>query len=385
MWTTFGASSRGGMHIRHDLPCQDASLCRNGEGYWITAAADGHGSRRHFRSQTGSELACRAACDCMERFVQTLVPGKGPTEIDVQLLKQSILHTWRKSVEEDAARRIWTIEELLEQGSVLSEEEYAALAQDRNPWIPYGSTLEALLVTEEFFLALQIGDGEVVTLSREGDFAWPMPESMVNQGRFTASLCMGDPMPEFRHCLSRELPAAVLAYTDGVEKAFPPHSRALVEFLYAVWRVARQGDADEVQSALEAVARLGSVKDDATLTGVINTAVDISVPRLDELQRAEELQRIHARMNECSSALAYNAARLQQMDRLTREGAAAVGQMEQIMQRCSQQLAELREAEQRLMEAADETVDMGPEEELNMIWAVPPEEADGEYHDSDDI
>ncbi|MBR4081837.1 MAG: protein phosphatase 2C domain-containing protein [Clostridia bacterium] len=264
-------------------------------------------------------------------------------------------------MEEDAARRIWIIEELLEQGSVLSEEEYAALAQDRNPWIPYGSTLAALLVTEEFFLALQIGDGEVVTLSREGDFAWPMPESMVNQGRFTASLCMGDPMTEFRHCLSRELPAAVLAYTDGVEKAFPPHSRALVEFLYAVWRVARQGDADEVQSALEAVARLGSVKDDATLTGVINTAVDISVPRLDELQRAEELQRIHARMNECSSALAYNAARLQQMDRLTREGAAAVGQMEQIMQRCSQQLAELREAEQRLMEAADETVDMGPE------------------------
>ena len=127
MWSKFGVSSRGGTHISRDLPCQDASACREGAGYWIAAAADGHGSRKHFRSQTGSELACVAACDCLERFAQGVATGNLPTETEGQLLKQNIRLQWRQAVEADAANRAWTSEELLEQKALLDEAEYAAL------------------------------------------------------------------------------------------------------------------------------------------------------------------------------------------------------------------------------------------------------------------
>ncbi len=386
MWSKFGVSCRGGSHIRYDLPCQDASLCRSGEGYWIATAADGHGSRKHFRSQTGSELASRVACESLERFAQRMAPGDLPTEVEVQLLKQDILHQWRQAVEADAARRIWTIEELLEQGALLDEEEYAALVDDSGMWIPYGTTLVALLVMEDFYLAVQLGDGEVLTISREGEFAWPMPESRINHGRYTASLCMPDPMPEFRHCMSRELPAALLAYTDGVEKAFPPRSKALVEFLYAVYGVARGGDEAEVRSALNAVAQLSPVKDDATLVGIIDTAVVVPAPRLAEMQRTEELNRIRAQMNDCTSAMEYNNARLQHMNILTPEDALAAEQMEQIVQRCSRQLEELRAQEQQLMSVEDEPIDLTfDDDEPNITWAAPPTQTDGETNDIDDI
>ena len=386
MWSKFGVSSRGGTHISRDLPCQDASACREGAGYWIAAAADGHGSRKHFRSQTGSELACVAACDCLERFAQGVATGNLPTETEVQLLKQNILLQWRQAVEADAANRAWTSEELLEQKALLDEAEYAALTDDRGQWIPYGTTLAALLVTQEFYLAVQIGDGEVLTISRAGEFAWPMPESKVNQGRFTASMCMAEPMPEFRHCMSRELPAALLAYTDGVEKAFPSRSKALVEFLYAVYGVACCGDEDEVRSALNVVAQLGPAKDDATLAGLIDTSVNAPAPQVDEMQRTEELNRVRARMNDCSSALAYNRACLQRMSILTPEDALAAEQMEQIVQRCSQQLEALRAEEQRLMGVEVQLSDaIFDEEGPDITWAAPPVEADGETNDTDDI
>lgn len=386
MWSKFGASSRGGAHIRHELPCQDASLCREGTGYLIAAAADGHGSRKHFRSQIGSELACIVACDCLESFVQGLAPGNLPAEVEIELLKQNMLLQWRQAVEADAAQRIWTIEELLEQKELLDEEEYAALIDDRSRWIPYGTTLAALLVTEYFYLAVQIGDGEVLTISRDGVFSWPMPESEVNHGRFTASMCMANPLPEFHHCMGRELPAALLAYTDGVEKAFPPRSKALVEFLYAVYGVAHAGDVEEVRSALEAVAQLSPVKDDATLVGLIDTSVDAPAPQLDEMQRVEELNRIRARMNECSSAMAYNNARLQQLNLMIPEDALAAEQMGQIVQRCSQQLEELVAEEQRLMAVTNEPITLPfDDDEPNITWAELPTYADGETNDIDDI
>lgn len=386
MWSKFGVSCRGGMHISSDLPCQDACACREGEGYWIAAAADGHGSRKHFRSQTGSELACMVACDCLESFAQSIAPVNLPTEVDVQLLKQDILLRWRQAVEEDAARRKWTSEELLEQEALLEEAEYAALVDERSRWIPYGTTLAVLLVTEDFYLAVQIGDGEVLAISRDGVFSWPMPESKVNQGRFTASLCMEEPMQEFRHCMSRELPAALMVYTDGVEKAFPPHSKTLVEFLYAVYGVARCDDAEEVRSALNAVAQLSPVKDDATLAGLIDTRVEVPVPRVDEIQRTVELNRLRARINDCSSALAYNSARLQRINILTPEDALAAEQMEQIVQRCSQQLEALRLEEQRLTGMEEEPIDLiFDEEESKLTWAAPPAVADGEANDTDDI
>ena len=91
-------------------------------------------------------------------------------------------------------------------------------------------------------------------------------------------------------------------------------------------------------------------------------------------------------MNDCSSALAYNRACLQRMSILTPEDALAAEQMEQIVQRCSQQLEALRAEEQRLMGVEVQLSDaIFDEEGPDITWAAPPVEAAGETNDTDDI
>lgn len=421
MWSTFGASRQGGTHIRLNLPCQDASLCREGEGYSIVACADGHGSRKHFRSETGAALACKVACDCLEELLQRI--SLIPTEEEIELLKGQILLWWRHSVKQDVQQHPWTTKELEEQADLLNQPEYDELVNEQSVWIPYGTTVTAVLVTADFWLAVQLGDGDMVTLSPKGEFGWPMPESNINNGHFTASLCMTDPMPEFRHCMDVQFPAAFLAYTDGIEKSFPARGKRLLEYLYAIWCVVFTGKVDEVQKALAAATQLGPVKDDATIVGIINDSVKIDRPAFAELQRMEQLSHIKAQINEIYSTMEYNQSRLEQINRETADEEQAAMEMEQIILRCGQQIAVLEATAKELMQGnsgaetdeadspdneiasepdeaapesdgampviketgdvAKETVQMFIHDDPKLTWAVPLNNVGGEVSDSD--
>lgn len=350
MWSTFGASRQGGTHIQLNLPCQDASLCREGKGYFIAAAADGHGSRKHFRSGKGAEVACKVACDCLEVFSQRISPKKIPAEEEIRLLKEQILQEWKFSVKQDVEQHPWTTAELEEQADLLKSSEYNELVNRRKIWIPYGTTITAVLVTADFWLAVQLGDGDMVTISPKGKFCWPMPESEVNNGHFTASLCMANPMPEFRHCMDDQFPAAFLAYTDGIEKSFSTRGKKLLEYLYAIWGVVYAGKVDEVQKALAAATQLGPFKDDATIVGIIDDAMKIDRPAFAELQRMEQLTHINAQINEAYSTMEYNQVRLQQMSRETTDEEQAAMEMEQIILYCGHQIDALELKAKELMQ-----------------------------------
>ena len=68
MFNGFCHTVIGASHIKSGTVCQDSSVFRAYENYGIAVVADGHGSKKHFRSDKGSEMAVKAALDAVEEF-----------------------------------------------------------------------------------------------------------------------------------------------------------------------------------------------------------------------------------------------------------------------------------------------------------------------------
>ncbi len=343
-WTLFAESCQGGSHAERSTPCQDSSSKHPGSR--IIAVADGHGNRRHFRSETGSALGCAAAESVLTDFIEQYGSG-GLNDDLLHQLKQNILTKWSMLVTDHWHANPWTDEEWAEQCARLTDEELARLENGADVLYPYGSTLIAAAVTKKWWLAVQIGDGEAAVLDHNGCFSWPMPESSVNQGSRTASLCMDDPMPEFRHVYGHNLPAGVIIYTDGIEKAFPAHGQALTNFLFKLWLLNRKAAghphlSTKLQEGLQMVANTSSVKDDVSAAGLIDATSTVEALNNEKLILEEQRRQDINSLKECASTIAFNKDRLARIRR-ERGSADAAAQIESILQRKIAQRNELME------------------------------------------
>ena len=74
LWEILGATIRGTSHVGTDLPNQDAIAwrpeSRKGQAV-LLAVADGHGSPKSFRSDTGSRLAVETALEIFQEFLDS--------------------------------------------------------------------------------------------------------------------------------------------------------------------------------------------------------------------------------------------------------------------------------------------------------------------------
>ena len=118
----------------------------------------------------------------------------------------------------------------------------------------YGTTLIAALQTDSFLLVLHIGDGSCVIAGRENGkavFSMPVPECTKSFLNATTSLCEKDAIDNFRHYYSKELPAAVLIATDGVDDCFKSPEK-----LYGFYRVILASFSDPEKTEEKAKAEL---------------------------------------------------------------------------------------------------------------------------------
>ena len=229
-WTgcaVMGSSVRGAAHVRADLPNQDALRWLPGTGAGlpvIVAVADGHGSAKCFRSDRGARLAVLTATDVLAEFVAgqaeapTLTAVKRLAE---ETLPQQMVRRWQAAVEAD-----------LEHDPV-TEDEWARLAEREGeatvhkvaekPLLVYGATLLAALVTQEYLLFLQLGDGDILTVSNELEVQRPLPGDRRLFANETTSLSGKQAWRDFRvafQALSGPPPALVLLTTDGYPNSF---------------------------------------------------------------------------------------------------------------------------------------------------------------------
>ena len=344
----------GAAHIRKDLPCQDASHSEDYNGAQIAVVADGHGSRRHFRSERGSSIACRVAAEEIRTFLDESASSELSMDEQLTALKRRICDSWATAVREDYEQEPWTESELAEERALLSEEQFALLAEGTDYAIAYGSTLLAAFTFDGGWAALQLGDGGFTRISSEGVYDWLMPESLVNEGNRTASLCMREPMRDFRHCFGSDHPVGLLVYTDGIEKVFPPQGKAIVSLLHWIWRneyAEETSRKDNLQRTLDMLTSRSPVGDDVSVAGLVDPESDDAVPVAGYGQQKQELDRLYARMEELDNSIAYNQTRLRQLGGGDSTQDEAKEQVKKILQRNKDAAVEIRERINELREA----------------------------------
>ena len=212
-WQVVGQSVRGAVHERNGLPNQDAIywLPASGESSsTVLALADGHGSARYPRSHIGAAIAVEHAAQLVHEFLNGQANGdnmsliKDATE---DWLPRALVRDWLKAVTDHLDRQ------------PLSENELAL----SDGSIAYGTTLLVAAITERFALYLQLGDGEILSVSERGEVSRPMPKDDRLFGNETTSLCAPDAWRDFRvsfHPFTQSTPALILLSTDGYPNSF---------------------------------------------------------------------------------------------------------------------------------------------------------------------
>lgn len=273
-WRVIGTSVRGAAHERSGLPNQDRIIWtpESGAGLpLIVSLSDGHGSTKAFRSDTGAELAVRAAQTACRSFLTSETEPLHPSSVKrwaEESLPRDIVRRWTDDVADDLAARPITKAELDQLRHKEGAEKQRQLAL--NPILAYGATSLTAVFTESFILYLQLGDGDILAVSETGEVSRPLPKDERLIANETTSLSSEKAWRDFRaqlQVVSASPPALIVVSSDGYGNSF----RDDTDFLKVgpdILEALRSEGLDKVN------AKLGDWLTDASKTG---SGDDISV------------------------------------------------------------------------------------------------------------
>lgn len=208
------------------MPNQDAIhwLPESGAGPpLVLAVADGHGSAKYSRSNVGANLAVETTAQLLFEFID------GQTDLgNLSLIKRgaedwlpgALVRSWLAAVSEHIDANPFSEVELDVLGSSSGD---LAASLDGKLSIAYGTTILAVAVTESFVLYVQLGDGEILTVTRRGEVSRPLRKDDRLFANETTSLCAPEAWRDFRVSFqpSPQLePALILLSTDGYPNSF---------------------------------------------------------------------------------------------------------------------------------------------------------------------
>lgn len=326
-YVIFGASVRGASHIRKDTPKEDCAFFSKAENGYIMAVSDGHGDPRCMRSMIGSRLAVKAAVNALRGFpADTCEQENSEAAQRVDALCSRIAKSWKRSVREHLKANPLNEEERTAAGNLL-----AAYESGQRLAHIYGATLIACLVTQDFLLLVQKGDGHAVVVFDDAQICEsfiPWDERCI--GNITTSLCDEDAADTFTYrivCLrngktiaargisqngtpedfrypdeSRQITAVFLS-TDGVEDSFSDMDGTRAFYADFLKRCAQEG-MDAVTANLEQeltdMSERGS-QDDISLTGIVD---DVPLEGMcDAFSSSVELYLISKEYQHCADRL----------------------------------------------------------------------------------
>ncbi|MBR2283071.1 MAG: protein phosphatase 2C domain-containing protein [Ruminococcus sp.] len=215
----FSHSVMGASHEKRGTVCQDSSDFRVHDGWCIAAAADGHGSKKHFRSDRGSSFAVKAAIDTIEDFFGAAKDEKEFESIFtdrhdriIKNIEKQIIYRWNGQVSRHLEENPVTDTERSE----FTEEEFEGIACESY----YGTTLIAIVTCDSFSFGIQIGDGTAVAVYNDGRTAIPIGYEESAPANVTASICNRNAIAMFNSFYSEEKMIALFASTDGLYTSF---------------------------------------------------------------------------------------------------------------------------------------------------------------------
>jgi hypothetical protein len=227
-WRVIGETVPGASHLRNGIPNQDAILhVRQSSARLpvIVSISDGHGSNKCFRSDRGARFAVRVGADLLDELIHGRHAALPVSEIENRVresLTAEFIKRWRAAVEADLKREPFREEEFARM--IEKDGERARTLVEANPHLAYGATSLSFLLTPAYALYLQLGDGEMITVSEQGKIGLPLPDDARLLANETTSLCLAKAADDFRVAVhphgEGELPALVLMTTDGYYNSF---------------------------------------------------------------------------------------------------------------------------------------------------------------------
>jgi hypothetical protein len=212
MWQIVSESIKSANHSLN----QDASkyFSSKDKEKVIVAVADGHGSKKCFRSNIGSKFAVEVLLRIFGKHLS------GNTFDDLQSgfsgisqdLAKTIHRQWLGKVKNHLVNNPFTPEEELIDAKVF-----------KNQVISYGTTLLGALITKNYIIYLQLGDGDILVVS-ENAVIRPIPKDENLIANETYSLCDKEADSLFRFYYQPvigQLPDLIQLATDGYSNSFP--------------------------------------------------------------------------------------------------------------------------------------------------------------------
>lgn len=223
-----GETVPGASHLRAGIPNQDALLCVRQSSArlpLIVSISDGHGSNKCFRSDRGSRFAVRVGARLLDELIHGRHAALPPAEIESRAresLTAEFIKRWRALVAADLKREPFREEEFARM--IEKDGANARRLVEANPHLAYGATSLSFLLTPVYALYLQLGDGEMITVSAEGEIGQPLPGDARLLANETTSLCLEKAADDFRFAVhshgAGDLPALILLTTDGYYNSF---------------------------------------------------------------------------------------------------------------------------------------------------------------------
>ena len=225
-WTALSATTRGNWHENIGQRNQDAVRVQRGPfGSVIMAVSDGHGGAPSFRSDRGSKLAVA----CGVRVLAQLLRRAGRHVPLFRLRGQMrtrwthrVVAEWRQAVRADVGRHPFQPLDFAH----LPETVPATPREGEWPfsaYLAYGATLLVAAVTRDHVIYAQLGDGDILVVSDDGQVRRPLVRHHDFYDAESASLCTHGAPREFQVMvapLRAERPAAIMLSSDGYANCF---------------------------------------------------------------------------------------------------------------------------------------------------------------------
>lgn len=216
---------RGAIHARSHRPNQDAidwHMPASAADCLVLAVADGHGSPRYIRSHRGAKLAVTLGVQMLRRFGEKHAGPKKLAAIAdhaAEQIPRSYVRQWQEAVQADLDQRPFSAQEQ----EAWQEVQSSRRMQD-DPMRAYGATILAALITPDYLLLLQLGDGDIVIVDSSGDVRRPPlardPRLMANQTTSLAGAEAWRNMQTFFQPLTERPPELIMLATDGYANSF---------------------------------------------------------------------------------------------------------------------------------------------------------------------
>ena len=215
---------RGMSHTDDDKPCQDSSGVLRTEKYSIIAVADGHGNQVHFRSNAGSRIAIETVFHVFDSISSVEEKWNELKEHNPDILlevKKLIISEWTTRIKNHSSGNPLSSEEKRISG--VKTQSYARGFRITD----YGTTLISCVVSDDFVIGIQIGDGLLMSLGESMELCSIFGTFDEYGGNLTESLCdenAADEMIVEYLDKDNHLPKALMICTDGYQNAFDNES-----------------------------------------------------------------------------------------------------------------------------------------------------------------